>query len=108
MTQIFTAFAGGTIVIGGEMAMMAPSGHQHIAIIIAILDLFCNIGGAIGSTVSAAYGHIPSLKLWRSVFPATPIWPAYMEISRSSCLTLKERQQETLSIMLTARRSGLC
>ena len=61
MTQIFTAFAGGTIVIGGEMAMMAPSGHQHIAVIIAILDLFCSIGGAIGSTVSAA--------IWTHAFP---------------------------------------
>lgn len=61
MTQIFTAFAGGTIVIGGEMAMMAPSAHQHIAVIIAILDLFCSIGGAIGSTVSAA--------IWTHAFP---------------------------------------
>lgn len=54
MTQIFVAFAGGPIVICGEMAMMAPIDHQYIAVIIAILDLFGSIGTAIGSTVSAA------------------------------------------------------
>jgi len=60
MTQIFNAFAGGTIVICGEMAMMAPSDHQHIAVIIALLNLFSSIGGACGSTVSAA--------IWTSKF----------------------------------------
>jgi hypothetical protein len=54
MTQIFTAVAGGTIVIGGELAMMAPSDHQHLAVVIAVLNLFCSIGSAVGSTVSAA------------------------------------------------------
>lgn len=54
MTQIFVAFAGGPIVICAEMAMMAPVDHQHIAVIIAILDLFGSIGTAVGSTVSAA------------------------------------------------------
>lgn len=61
MTQIFVAFAGGTVVVCGELAMMAPSDHQHIAVILAILNLFCSIGSAIGSTVSAA--------IWTSEFP---------------------------------------
>jgi MFS family permease len=54
MTQIFIAFAGGPIVLAAEMAMMAPSDHQHIAVLIAILDLFCSVGTAVGSTVSSA------------------------------------------------------
>lgn len=61
MTQIFTAVAGGTVVIAGEMAMMAPSDHQHMAVIIAVLNLFCSIGSAVGSTVSAA--------IWTGTFP---------------------------------------
>ncbi|KAJ4287286.1 hypothetical protein N0V90_012684 [Kalmusia sp. IMI 367209] len=61
MTQIFTALAGGTIVIAGELAMMAPSDHQHMAVIIAVLNLFCSIGSAVGSTVSAA--------IWTGTFP---------------------------------------
>ncbi|OAA68549.1 Major facilitator superfamily domain, general substrate transporter [Niveomyces insectorum RCEF 264] len=60
MTQIFVAFAGGPIVIAAEMAMMVPSKHQHIAAIMAILDLFGSVGSALGSTVSAA--------IWTGVF----------------------------------------
>lgn len=62
MTQIFVAFAGGPIVIAGEMAMMAPSDHQHVAVILAILDLFGSVGYALGSTVSTA--------IWTGTFPA--------------------------------------
>ena len=62
MTQIFVAFSGGTLVICGEMAMMAPSDHQHIAVILAILNLFSSVGSAIGSTVSAF--------VWTNRFPA--------------------------------------
>lgn len=60
LTQILTAVAGGSIVIGGELAMMAPSSHQHMAVIIAVLNLFCSIGGAVGSTVASA--------IWTSTF----------------------------------------
>jgi hypothetical protein len=54
MTQIFMSAAGGTILIAGAMAMMAPSNHQHMAVIIAVLNLFCSISSAVESTVSAA------------------------------------------------------
>lgn len=54
MAQIFVAFAGGPMVIAGEMAMMAPSDHQHIAVIIAILDLFASVGNAVGRAISSA------------------------------------------------------
>ncbi|KAG9186211.1 hypothetical protein G6011_02767 [Alternaria panax] len=53
MTQSFTAVAGETIVIAGELAMMVPSDHQHMAVSIAVLNLFCFISSAVGSTVSA-------------------------------------------------------
>ncbi|KAL2815852.1 MFS general substrate transporter [Aspergillus cavernicola] len=61
MTQIFVAFSGGTTVICGELAMMAPSDHQHIAVIIAVLNLFSSIGSSVGSTIAAA--------IWTSEFP---------------------------------------
>ncbi|CAM1510925.1 Fc.00g084380.m01.CDS01 [Cosmosporella sp. VM-42] len=54
MTQIFVAFAGGPTVVSGEMAMMAPSDHQHVAVILAILDLFGSVGSALGATVASA------------------------------------------------------
>ncbi|KAH0835274.1 hypothetical protein AYO21_10699 [Fonsecaea monophora] len=62
MTQIFVAVSGGTIVLCGEMAMMAPSDQQHLAAIIAVLNLFGSIGTAAGGTVATA--------IWTSVFPA--------------------------------------
>lgn len=52
--QVLVAFAGGTTVICGEMVMMAPSDHQHIAVVLAVLDLFCRIGGSVGSAISSA------------------------------------------------------
>ncbi|KAF2845835.1 MFS general substrate transporter [Plenodomus tracheiphilus IPT5] len=82
MTQVFTAVAGGTIVIAGEMAMMAPSDHQHMAVIIAVLNLFCSIGSAVGSTVSAAIWtgtfyenlvkHVPAEVNVRDIYASLP------------------------------------
>ncbi|KAJ0269439.1 hypothetical protein Brms1b_009078 [Colletotrichum noveboracense] len=54
MTQIFVAFAGGPSVICGEMAMLSPSDHQHVAVIFAVLDLFGSIGSTVGYTVASA------------------------------------------------------
>ena len=62
MCQIFTAFAGGTLVICWQIAAMAASKHENIATILAVENMFANIGGAIGSTISAA--------IWTSTFPA--------------------------------------
>lgn len=61
MTQIFLSFSSGAVVLTGEIAMMAPGGHQHVAVILACLNLFCGIGSAIGQTVSAA--------IWTGSFP---------------------------------------
>lgn len=61
IAQILVALAGGTTFICGEMAMMALSDHQDIAMVLAILDLFCSIGGFVGSSVASA--------IWTSSFP---------------------------------------
>lgn len=61
MTQIFAGFASGAVVLTGELAMMTPSDHQHIAVIIAVLNIFCSIGAAAGGSVASA--------IWTGVFP---------------------------------------
>ena len=61
MCQIFISFAAGTIIICDEIAIMAAVSHQHIAVALAVLGMFGNIGGAIGLTISAA--------IWQDVFP---------------------------------------
>jgi hypothetical protein len=87
MTQILTAVAGGSIVIAGELAMMAPSDHQHMAVIIAVLNLFCSIGSAVGSTVSAAIWtgtfynnlvkHVPGGVNVKSIYASLPTQLSY-------------------------------
>ncbi|EKG15937.1 Fungal trichothecene efflux pump [Macrophomina phaseolina MS6] len=111
MTQIFVAFAGGPIVICGEMAMLSPSDHQHVAVIIAILDLFGSVGSSVGSTIAAAiwtgtfYNNLTkytpegtdvasiygSIVTQQSYPPGTPtrdgINRAYGETQRIMCIT---------------------
>ncbi|KAF2160496.1 hypothetical protein M409DRAFT_29117 [Zasmidium cellare ATCC 36951] len=54
MTQIFIAFAGGTLVICQEIAIMAAVGPANIAVALALQGLFASVGGAIGSSISGA------------------------------------------------------
>ncbi|KAJ4267371.1 hypothetical protein NW762_003476 [Fusarium torreyae] len=61
MCQIFIAFAGGTIVICEQTAVMAAVDHQFIAVVIAIQSMFSSIGGGIGLSIAAA--------IWQGVFP---------------------------------------
>ncbi|KZM23287.1 MFS siderochrome iron transporter 1 [Ascochyta rabiei] len=62
MSQIFIAFAGGAIVITEQIAAMAATTHQYVAVVLAIEGMFSSVGGAIGGSVSAA--------LWTGLFPA--------------------------------------
>jgi hypothetical protein len=61
MCQVFIAVAGGTLVICEQMAVMAATTHQYIAVVLAVEAMFSNVGGAIGSTVAGA--------IWNGVFP---------------------------------------
>jgi hypothetical protein len=61
MCQIFIAFAGGTLVITEQMAAMAVSEHGDIAAVLALLYMFANVGGGIGSSISGA--------IWTNTIP---------------------------------------
>lgn len=54
MCQIFIAVAGGTLVIGEDMAVMAAADRDGVPMMLAILGLSSGLGGAIGSAVTAA------------------------------------------------------
>lgn len=54
MCQIFIAFGGGTLVICEQLAAMAATSHQYVAVVLAVEGMFSSVGGAIGSTVAAA------------------------------------------------------
>ena len=61
MCQISISFAAGTSIICDEIVIMAAASHQHVAVVLAVLGMFSNVGGAVGLTVAAA--------IWQHVFP---------------------------------------
>jgi hypothetical protein len=61
MCQIFIAFAGGTMIICQQVAVLASASHNHAAAALALLGLFGNTGGAIGNSISGA--------IWTNTFP---------------------------------------
>lgn len=54
MCQIFIAFACGTLVITEQIAVMAATTHQYVAVVLAVQFMFSSVGGAIGQTVNTA------------------------------------------------------
>ncbi|KAK3706078.1 hypothetical protein LTR37_012905 [Vermiconidia calcicola] len=61
MCQIFIAFAGGTLVVTQQVAIMAAVGPENVAVALAIEALFTAVGGAIGTSVSGA--------IWTNTLP---------------------------------------
>lgn len=61
MCQIFIAFSGGTLAITQEIAAMSAGTHEHIAMILAIVNLSSSVGGAIGDSIAGA--------IWTNVYP---------------------------------------
>lgn len=61
MCLIFIGIAAGTIIVCDEIAMLAAGAHQYVAVCLAVLGMFSNIGGAIGFTVASA--------IWTNTLP---------------------------------------
>jgi MFS family permease len=61
MTQIFIACAGRAIVITEQIAVMAATDHQYVAVVLAIQGMFSSVGGGIGSSIATA--------VWTGIFP---------------------------------------
>ena len=61
MCQIFISIAGSTFIYIEQTAVLAASDHNNAAAALAILGVFGNMGGAIGSSISGA--------IWTHTFP---------------------------------------
>ncbi|PHH69397.1 hypothetical protein CDD80_6776 [Ophiocordyceps camponoti-rufipedis] len=61
MCQVLIALAGGAITICEQTAVLAVISHQHAAVVLAVLSMCSSVGGAIGSTLSAA--------IWTTLLP---------------------------------------
>ncbi|KAJ5928224.1 hypothetical protein N7466_007180 [Penicillium verhagenii] len=70
MCQIFIAFAGGTLVIGNDMAAMAGGDREGIPLALSLISLFNNVGSSIGYAVCAAIYNNTYLGALRSRLPA--------------------------------------
>ncbi|KAF2156312.1 putative siderochrome-iron transporter [Myriangium duriaei CBS 260.36] len=62
MCQIFISFGGSTMINVFQVAVLAASDHNNAAATLALLGVFGNMGGAVGSSISGA--------IWTHVFPA--------------------------------------
>ncbi|KAJ4314974.1 hypothetical protein N0V94_006204 [Neodidymelliopsis sp. IMI 364377] len=61
MCQIFIAIGGSVIILCEQLAVMAAADHQHVAPVLALLNIFGWLGGAVGNTISGA--------IWTNSFP---------------------------------------
>ncbi len=61
MCQIFLAIGGGTMILIEQIAVLAASSHEQYASMLALLSVFGNVGGAVGSSVSGA--------IWTNILP---------------------------------------
>jgi hypothetical protein len=61
-SQILIACSGGALVITEQIAVMASTDHQYLAVVLAMEGMMSSIGGGIGSSIASS--------IWTSVFPA--------------------------------------
>lgn len=86
MCQIFMAVAGGTLIIGCDMAVMAASNMEGVPMMLALLSIFGSIGGGIGNTVAVSiYGHVFPSALLKAL--PDEYKDQYLEISAGGYIT---------------------
>jgi hypothetical protein len=74
MCQLFNGISGAIFAGTTQLAVMAPVGHQDIAVVLAILGLFGSIGASIGMAIAGA--------LWTNVLPGV-LYDALPEASKN-------------------------
>ncbi|KAL3476657.1 major facilitator superfamily-domain-containing protein [Aspergillus californicus] len=73
MCQIFTSIGGSIFIIIEQLAILAAVDHQHVATVLAILNVVGTIGGAMGSTISGAIWTNTFQKALRRDLPASEL-----------------------------------
>ncbi|KAK8126966.1 uncharacterized protein PG998_002725 [Apiospora kogelbergensis] len=61
MCQIFISIGGSVFIIIEQLAILATVDHQHVAAVLALLNVVGTVGGAMGATISGA--------IWTNIFP---------------------------------------
>lgn len=61
MCQIFISIGGSAFIIVEQLAILAAVDHQHVASVLALLNVVGTVGDAIGATISSA--------IWQNTYP---------------------------------------
>lgn len=61
MCQIFISIGGSVFIIVEQLAILAAVDHQHVASVLALLNVVGTVGDAIGATISSA--------IWQNTYP---------------------------------------
>ncbi|KAG5991903.1 hypothetical protein E4U54_003791 [Claviceps lovelessii] len=61
MCQVFMALAGGAMILGQQVSVMSVCQHNDVAAVLAMLNLFGNLGGGLGNSISGA--------IWTNTLP---------------------------------------
>lgn len=73
MCQIFLAVGGGTMILIEQVAVLAAASHEDYAAMLALLSVFGNVGGAVGSSVSGAIWTNTLPKKLQELLPADTV-----------------------------------
>ncbi|KAF2136004.1 uncharacterized protein K452DRAFT_292761 [Aplosporella prunicola CBS 121167] len=69
MCQVFLAFSGGTMIIVQQVAVLASVDHNNAASALAFLNVFGNMGSAVGSSISGGIWTHTLPKALRRLLP---------------------------------------
>ncbi|KAG6009890.1 hypothetical protein E4U21_000992 [Claviceps maximensis] len=61
MCQVFMALAGGAMILGEQVSVMSVCQHNDVAAVLAMLNLFGNLGSGLGNSISGA--------IWTNTLP---------------------------------------
>lgn len=98
MCQIFIAIGGGTLVICEQVAGMAATTHQFVAIVLAIQGMSSQVGGAIGSVIAA--------NIWQSNFPARLVEYLPPDVTANSTLFAEIYEDITVQLSYAGTPTG--
>ncbi|KAJ5790706.1 uncharacterized protein N7518_007717 [Penicillium psychrosexuale] len=73
MCQIFISIGGSVFIIVEQLAILAAADHQHVATVLALLNVVGTVGDAAGSTICAAIWTNTFYKALEARLPASAI-----------------------------------